>query len=129
MSKKHYDYSLSFTLTLSGIFFGVGIGIIVIGIVYSIAASVGPLRTIEVTVTEKTVKNYNESSKYLIFTETDNGAVKVFEITDSILNLRFNSSDLYGEIKEDTKYKIYYKGFRTPIISAYPNIYKVEEID
>ena len=45
---------------------------------------VSNIRDITVTVTDKVVKNGNDSGKYLIFGEDENGTVHTFEITDSL---------------------------------------------
>ena len=57
------------------------------------------------------------SSKYLIF--TDKGT---YEITDSWLMWRWNSSDLYGSLKEDNCYDFKLRGWRVSFFSMYPNI-------
>lgn len=51
------------------------------------------------TVTDKTVKNGKEESKYLVYTKTADGEVAVFEITDALFAFRFNSSDVYAGIE------------------------------
>ena len=56
-------------------------------------------REVTVTVTEKAVKNGGESGKYLIYTEDEEGNIAVYEITDSLLAFRFDSSDVYAAIK------------------------------
>lgn len=53
-----------------------------------------------VTVTEKQVKRYDDKDKYLIFTKAQDGSTKVFENTDSLIELKFNSSDVYGKLQE-----------------------------
>lgn len=60
-------------------------------------------------------------SKYLVF--TDKG---VFENTDSLLNWKFNSSDVYGELKEGQTYEAQVYGWRVPFLSLYPNIVAIE---
>lgn len=84
--------------------------------------------TYEVTILNKEVKKTSDSYKYLIFTELENGEVRVFENTDSLLRWKFNSSDLYGELKEGGSFIINVYGFRIPLLSMYENIYEVEEV-
>ena len=62
-------------------------------------------------------------NKYLIY--SDRG---VYEITDSIFNMRFDSSDLYGKIKEGECYvaTIDAMSWRTPFFSMYENIISVK---
>lgn len=81
------------------------------------------------TVTEKQVKRYNDSDKYLIFTELEDGSTKVFENTDSLIEWKFGSSDMYAKLKEDHTYKIKTYGWRIPFLSWYENIIGVEEVE
>jgi hypothetical protein len=56
--------------------------------------------------------------KYLVF--TDQG---VFKNTDSkLLEFKWNSSDLYGELLAGKRYHIRYYGIRFGFFSMYPNI-------
>lgn len=84
---------------------------------------------IESTVTDKDVKNSGDDSKYLVFTKDDSGEVHVFEITDSWIAGRFNSSDTYAEIEVGKKYRFTVGGKRVPLLSWYPNIYEFEELN
>lgn len=61
------------------------------------------------------------SSKYLIFTD-----VETFENTDSILFLKFNSSDLYSSLKRGELYTLKVCGWRIPFLSSYRNILNIE---
>jgi hypothetical protein len=84
--------------------------------------------TYEVTVTEKQVKRSDDSDKYLIFTQLSDGNVRVFENTDSLIEGKFNSSDVYAKLKENKKYQIKTYGWRIPYLSSYENIINVEEV-
>ena len=86
------------------------------------------VREVTITVTDKGIKNQGKSGKYLIYGKDENGKTMVVEITDSLLNFRFNSSDLYANIEVDKTYKCLIKGYRINIFSIYPNLYKIEEI-
>jgi hypothetical protein len=56
--------------------------------------------------------------KYLVFTEAG-----TFQITDAIFGtVRFNSSDVYGKIREGRTYTIVSYGWRLPFLSMYPNV-------
>jgi hypothetical protein len=66
----------------------------------------------------------NSESKYMVY--TDNG---VYENTDSVLNNKFNSSDLYNEIKEGKKYTCTAVGFRNGFTSNYENLITCKEIE
>lgn len=76
------------------------------------------------TVTDKGERCSSKGScKYLIY--TDKG---VLENRDSWLNWKFNSADLYGEIKKDTKYTFKTNGVRVQFFSWFPNISKAQEV-
>lgn len=64
-----------------------------------------------------------KSGRYLIF--TDRG---VYENTDSFLNGKFNSSDLYNQLKPGNKYTCDTIGWRVGLLSWYPNVLKCEEV-
>ena len=57
------------------------------------------------------------SSKYVFF--TDKGT---FENTDSLYNLKFNSSDIYGMIKEGDVCEFTTVGWRVQFLSWYKNV-------
>ena len=59
----------------------------------------------------------NDQSYYLVY--TDKGT---FKVEDSIVLFRFNSSDLYGSIKQDSTYTFRTVGFRAGFFSEYPNV-------
>lgn len=62
-------------------------------------------------------------SKYLIFTNEE-----TFENTDSLLNGKFNSSDIYGQLKEGGSYECKVYGWRIPFMSSYRNIVECKEV-
>lgn len=82
-------------------------------------------RTIEITVKDKYVKNYNDSSKYLIV-DTDNNT---YEISDLFFKLKFNSTDIYNNLDVGSRYEIHTSGFRFRLTSTYPNINKVQLLE
>lgn len=85
-------------------------------------------QTYVATVTDKDIKNYDKTSKYLIFTKTDDGETRVFSVEDSILRWRFNSSDVYAEIEVGKTYRFTTVGFRFEPFSWYENIIDYQEI-
>ncbi len=85
--------------------------------------------TYEATVVDKEVNRSGSDSKYLIFTETTDGQVRVFENTDSMLKGKFNSSDMYAAIKEGETYTFTVYGYRIPILSMYENIITFKECE
>jgi Protein of unknown function (DUF1523) len=84
--------------------------------------------TYRATVTDKQVKRANTTDKYLVFTKLEDGSVRVFENTDSPVELKFNSSDVYAKIEVGKKYDIATYGFRLQFFSMYENILDVKEI-
>lgn len=88
----------------------------------------GELRSVTATVTDKSIKTKNNDSTYLIYTETKDG-IEVFQITDSLLAGRFNSSDVYAGIKVGKTYEFKVRGEREELMSWYPNIYEYREIE
>lgn len=76
------------------------------------------------TVTDKFVKD----DRYLVYCEDENGEVDVYEIDDSFIYGRLNSSDYFGGIHVGTKYEFRVVGSRSPLLSWYPNIIEFEEI-
>ena len=81
------------------------------------------------TVTDKGIKRSGDEDKYLVYTKDENGESQVFEITDSILAGRFNSSDVYAEIEIGKTYEFTVGGSRNQFMSWYPNIYSFEEVE
>lgn len=81
-----------------------------------------------VTVTDKE-RISGEDSKYLVFCEDENGKTIVFENTDSLIRLKFNSSDIQGELKIGETYKVIVNGYRVPIFSWYENIIEFEKVE
>ena len=107
------------------------VGIIIIfGIMfYRPINKVSNKREVTAIVTDKVVKNSSNQSRYLVFTEDKEGNINTYEITDSLLAGRFNSSDLYASIKIGSEYKFEIGCSRNKFLSWYPNIYFYELIE
>lgn len=73
--------------------------------------------TVTFTVEEKEAKQ----DTYLLY--TDEG---VFCIEDSLIAMRFDSSDCYGQINEGETYTADVIGWRVPFFSWYKNVLSVE---
>ena len=73
-------------------------------------------------------KGKGGTSTYMVYTELENGGVRVFRDEDNWARLKFNSSDIYAQLKPGKKYKFKVIGWRIPIISKYENIMTIEEI-
>lgn len=85
--------------------------------------AVNPTKDVTATVTDKVVKNDGNSSTYLIF--TDKG---VFENSDSLVNGKWDSSDVYSQIKKGHTYVFHVRGIRNHVLSWYPNILNVKDV-
>jgi len=82
------------------------------------------VETVNAKVSSKEAKNTREDSKYLIFTDKT-----TYEITDSLLMFRFDSSDVFGRIKENHCYELKVRGWRVPFLSMYQNIDTFTEVE
>ena len=78
-----------------------------------------------ITIKEKWVKFQGEDAKYLVSSEDG----QVFQITDSIVKLRFDSSNTYASIDEGETYKINTQGWRFAFLSDYKNTLEVELVE
>ena len=83
--------------------------------------------TYTVTITDKErvttqVAEGQTDSKYLIYGEDENGKTYVFEDTDTLFRWIFNSSDVFGALKEGETYELTVIGFRVHIFNWYENI-------
>jgi hypothetical protein len=85
--------------------------------------------TYRVTVTNKQIIKHNNIDRYFIYTQMENGKLKVFENTNNFLELKFNSKDLYWAIGIDRKYEIKAYGLNIPLLLSYQNITDVKAIE
>lgn len=79
-------------------------------------------------VTDKTVKRSGNKDTYLVFAKFPDNSVKVFENKDSLLEFKFDSSNVQGKVEVGREYTIRTYGFRIPMMSMYENILGVEEV-
>lgn len=91
--------------------------------VYGTYQVLNPTKDVTAMVTDKVVKNSQNDSTYLIF--TDKG---VFENSDSLVNGKWNSSDVYNDIKVGKTYIFHVRGIRNHVLSWYPNILNVKPV-
>ncbi len=77
--------------------------------------------TVKVVKLEQVKKQ--DTGKYLVFTDGE-----VFEITDSLMFLRWDSSDLYGRMEAGKTYRVRVAGWRVQPLSWYRNIISAEEV-
>jgi hypothetical protein len=92
---------------------------------FSVVASFNDTEYV-VTVTDKERVVKDNVSKYIIFTEDEQGNVLVFENTDDLWRGKFDSSNMQGQLKEGNKYTVTVVGYRVPFLSMYQNIIKIE---
>lgn len=80
------------------------------------------VETVTITVESKERVNNRNKGKYLIFTDGE-----VFQNVDMWTFGKFNSSDIYGQLDEDSTYAVKVCGIRVPLFSWYRNILEIEE--
>ena len=97
--------------------------IILIALSLTLFAYYTSTEDIVIKVIDKERITTDTENKYLIFTENE-----VFENTDDILLLKFNSSDIYGKLRRGSTYRVRVVGWRIPALSAYRNIIKIHSI-
>lgn len=86
-------------------------------VILPIAVYRSSLETVTIKV-KKTERDNSSSDRYLVYAEDG----KVYEIADSLCFLRYDSSNIYGELTEGKEYRCEVAGWRIPFFSAYPNI-------
>lgn len=84
---------------------------------------------VKITDKERIYQAGEKESKYLVFGEDKEGNVMVFENTDCIVRGKWNSSNLQGELKEGSTYRITVVGYRIEFLSIYQNIIKIEKAE
>ncbi|MFI6497134.1 hypothetical protein [Nonomuraea typhae] len=103
-----------------------GFGILVLGALIFLVVGLFKLSTARVeTITiedKERVCDSSKSCRYLIWDRDGD----VYENTDAWLSLKFDSSTLYGELKEGRTYRVKVNGWRVPATSSYPNILSIE---
>lgn len=117
-----------FRLTLMSLVACITIFAVIAGLGF-IVAGVFNTETYVVTITDKERVNKGDSSKYLVYADSEDGESLVFENTDSLFHGKFNSSNVQGKLKEGKTYELTVVGFRIPILSSYQNIVNVEEVE
>jgi hypothetical protein len=77
---------------------------------------------VTITVTDKERTMSHQDSKFLVYTKHE-----VFENTDALWKLKFNSSDVQGKLMVGETYNVRVTGLRIPFLSWHRNIVKVED--
>lgn len=82
-----------------------------------------------VTVTNKRIITNNYTDTYLIYTQNEDGNMKIFKNTNSLLELKTNSESVYWSLIINRKYQIKAFGLSIPLLSYYQNIIKIKGIN
>lgn len=102
----------------TGLLVGVAVVAVLVPLVVAVS-SFSLTRTTEVVVfdKERVCESGGGACHYLIFTDDT-----TFQLSDSLLVGRFDSSDDYGQIRRCHRYELTYYGWRVGVLSMYPNI-------
>ena len=107
------------------IVFGIIVSIVLIGLlVFIVSIGYQNEEMIKCTIEDKWVKRNGKSDMYLV--QCDN---EVYQITDLIFKGKFNSSDIYANLKVGNTYEITTTGYRFELLSMYKNINKYEKVE
>ena len=96
------------------------------GVVLGPVLSYSSVETTQIVVKEK--ERICEGStngtkcRYLVFTEQG-----VYENTDSLLQWKFDSSDVYNQLQPGEQYMVEVNWFRVPFLSWYQNILEIKQ--
>lgn len=107
------------------------IGVFVIFIIVGIIVKSGIISNTQETVTatvsktERVTYGSGETIEHIYLVYTDK---ETFKCTDELFVGKFNSSDIYGSLKEGHRYKFEVYGFRIGYTSSYRNIISAQEI-
>lgn len=94
---------------------------VIAGIAFEMYSTYHNPRIETAVVNDKSIKlSSTKDVEYLIY--TDNG---VYEISDQLFMLKFNSSDIYSSISIGDTITIKVSGARVRVMSTYPNIISV----
>ena len=83
--------------------------------------------TYTATITDKNRIYTKGFSYYLVYTEDENGDVLVLKDKDTLFRWKFDSSDVYANLKVGDTYKFDVVGYRIKPLSCYENIIKYEK--
>lgn len=107
------------------IVFGIIVSIVLIGLlVFIVSIGYQNEEMIKCTIEDKWVKRNGKSDMYLV--QCDN---EVYQITDLIFKGKFNSSDIYANLKVGNTYEIMTTGYRFEFLSMYKNINEYEKAE
>ena len=81
-----------------------------------------------VTIANKRIIRRNNIDTYLIYTQMEDGNLRVFQDTNSLVEIKVNSENLYWGLTIGGKYEIKVYGFSIPLLSSYQNIIKARGV-
>ena len=81
-----------------------------------------------VTIANKRVIKHQNTDTYLIYTQMKDGNIKTFKDTNSLLELKINSENVYYSFTINGKYEITAYGLNIPLLSSYQNIIKAKGV-
>ena len=84
--------------------------------------------TYKVTIANKRIVKRGNINTYLIYTQMKDGNIVVFEDTNSLLEFKIQSEDLYWGLRINRKYEIKAYGLNIPLLSSYQNITQVKGV-
>ena len=85
--------------------------------------------TYTVTITSKRVISRNNVDTYLIYTQMEDGNIRIFEDANSFLEFKIRSADVYWGLTINKRYQIKAYGLSIPFLSYYQNIIKVKGVN
>ena len=81
-----------------------------------------------VTIESKRIIKHESKDTYLIYTEMENGDIRVFKNDNSLLEFKIPSEDMYWALRNNNKYEIKVYGLSIPLLSSYQNIVKAKGV-
>lgn len=103
------------------------VGVILI-ILVTIVFCVVPILT-KTTISGEIHSLQIEDGETHIVIQKNNGTIEVFTNSDSLIWLKFNSSDILSQLQVGCRVRIEVDGVRIPILSFYRNIIKADSIN
>ena len=85
--------------------------------------------TYTVTIANKRIIRRDNIDRYLIYAQMENGDIRVFEDTNSLLEFKIHSEDVYWGLTINRKYEIKAYGLSIPLLSYYQNITKIKGVN
>ncbi|MGQ3382954.1 hypothetical protein [Glutamicibacter sp. TV12E] len=111
-------------LFVSVLGFGTVVLLVISGLGLSIAASFHEVSKTCTVTGKESVAQGEEGHEYRVYTEQ----CGTLAVRDDWIRGRFNAADAYGQLQQGRTYDLVTLGWRIPIWSIMPNIYKASEV-